>query len=69
MLNEAIEIFSREINADPGDGMLFYLRSLAYIKDNKFVQAFNDMTRAKQLGIKISDREWEDIGKKVKPDS
>ena len=69
MLNEAIEIFTREVNADSGDGMLFYLRSLAYIKENKFVQAFNDMTRAKQLGIKISDSEWNDIGKKAKSES
>ena len=66
MAKEALEIFTREINADPGDGMLYYLRSLAFTRDGDFEQAYTDMTKAKNLGIKISGQEWNDARARAK---
>jgi tetratricopeptide (TPR) repeat protein len=66
MTEEALQIFTGEINADPGDGMLYYLRSLAYAGKNDFTQAYSDMVKARSLGVSISDQEMNDAAKKAK---
>jgi tetratricopeptide (TPR) repeat protein len=65
-LNEAIEIFTRELKHNPDDGMLYYLRSTAYIGENNFGLAYLDMTKATQLGIIIPDQELNEIQAKAK---
>ena len=64
--SEAIILFTSQIAASPADGRLYYLRSLAYAQDKNYVQAYNDLAKAKDLKIAVSERELNEVRMKAK---
>ncbi|MEI6681702.1 MAG: tetratricopeptide repeat protein [Bacteroidota bacterium] len=63
---EAIAIFSSQIAASPADGRLYYLRSLAYAQDKNYTQAYNDLAKAKDLKIAVSEKDLNEVRMKAK---
>ncbi|MEI7661045.1 MAG: tetratricopeptide repeat protein [Bacteroidota bacterium] len=66
MTKEAIESFTREINKSPDNGVLYNFRSLAYEQEDDYVRAYNDLVKAKQMGVNISGQRLNEARTKAK---
>jgi protein O-mannosyl-transferase len=56
-LNEAVDAYNRILQVRPGEGRVYYFRALAFASMQKYSDAFQDGTKARQLGFMVSDAE------------